>query len=136
MRRSPELQCESGQPALGSSRPRLRTPASAGHPAHSSSGRDTQADKAIRLWVAATGRALGAPLTGHDGAVLSVAFCPHRIQVVSAGDDDTVRSWDTVTVRPIGTPVPLERGGQARQLIGLDAGRALMTDSAGTVQPG
>jgi len=41
MRRSPELQCESGQPALGSSRPRLRTPASAGHPSQSSSGRDT-----------------------------------------------------------------------------------------------
>src|ERR1700754_1354078 len=40
MRRSPVLQCESGQPALGSSRPRLRTPANAGHPAQSSSGRD------------------------------------------------------------------------------------------------
>src|SRR6478672_10000883 len=95
MRRSPELQCESGQPALGSSRPRLRTPASAGHPAHSSSGRDTQADKAIRLWVAATGRALGAPLTGHDGAVLSVAFCPHRISTES-------RWYQPVTTTPCG----------------------------------
>ena len=40
MGRSPELPCESGRPALGSSRPRLRTPASAGHPAQSSTGRD------------------------------------------------------------------------------------------------
>ena len=41
MRRSPEWQCESGRTALGSFRPRLRTPASAGHPAQSSTGRDT-----------------------------------------------------------------------------------------------
>ena len=41
MRRSPKLQCESGRPALGSSRPRLRTPASAGHPSQSSTGRDS-----------------------------------------------------------------------------------------------
>jgi hypothetical protein len=32
MRRSPKLQCESGRLALGSSRPALRTPASAGIP--------------------------------------------------------------------------------------------------------
>ena len=40
MLRSPKLQCKSEQPALGSSRPRLRTPASAGQPSQSSSGRD------------------------------------------------------------------------------------------------
>ena len=34
MVRSPKLQCKSGRPALGSSRPRLRTPASAAHSAH------------------------------------------------------------------------------------------------------
>ena len=38
---SPKLQGESGRPGLGSSRPRLRTPASAGHSAQSSSGRDS-----------------------------------------------------------------------------------------------
>jgi hypothetical protein len=36
-----EMQCKSGRPALGSSRPRLRTPASAGHPSQSSTGRDS-----------------------------------------------------------------------------------------------
>src|ERR1700687_126578 len=40
MRRSPKLQCKPGRPALGSSRPRLRTPASVGHPSQSSTGRD------------------------------------------------------------------------------------------------
>ncbi len=41
MRRSPNLQCQSGRPALGSSRSRLRTPASARHSAQSSTGRDS-----------------------------------------------------------------------------------------------
>ena len=41
MLRTPKLRCKSEQPALGSSRPKLRTPASAGHPSQSSSGRDT-----------------------------------------------------------------------------------------------
>ena len=42
MLRSLKLQCQSGRPALGSSRHRLRTPASAGHPSRSSTGRDKQ----------------------------------------------------------------------------------------------
>jgi len=39
--RSPKLQGKSGRPGLGSSRLRLRTPASAGHPSQSSTGRDS-----------------------------------------------------------------------------------------------
>jgi hypothetical protein len=42
MLRSPKLQCESGRTARGSSRPRLRAPASGGHPSQSSTGRDNQ----------------------------------------------------------------------------------------------
>jgi hypothetical protein len=40
MLRSPKFKCKSEQPALGSSRPKLRTPASPGHPSQSSTGRD------------------------------------------------------------------------------------------------
>src|SRR6267142_647937 len=36
----PKLQCKTGRSELGSSRPSLRTPASAGHSAQSSTGRD------------------------------------------------------------------------------------------------
>jgi hypothetical protein len=43
MLRSPKLQCESGRPARGSSRPTLRAPASGGHPSQSSTGRDNWA---------------------------------------------------------------------------------------------
>ena len=41
VRRSPKLQGKSGQLAPGSSRPTLRTQASAGHPSQSSTGRDS-----------------------------------------------------------------------------------------------
>ena len=41
MLRTPKLRCKSEQPAQGSSRRSLRTPASAGHPSQSSSGRDS-----------------------------------------------------------------------------------------------
>jgi len=43
MLRSPKLQCESGRTARGSSRPRLRAPASGGHPSQSSTGQDNGA---------------------------------------------------------------------------------------------
>ena len=56
MRRSPELQCKSGRPALGSSRSRLRIRASAGHPSQSSTGRDSCCRD--RAKVAMSGRTL------------------------------------------------------------------------------
>jgi hypothetical protein len=36
-------------------------------------------------------------LEGHDGAVLSAAFCPGRKILASAGVDSTVRLWNTTT---------------------------------------
>ena len=53
----PKLQCESGRPGLGSSRPILRTPASAGHSAQSSTGRDND-DCPVRVKVAEFGVSL------------------------------------------------------------------------------
>ena len=32
------------------------------------------ADRTLRIWNAATGRPVGSPLTGHDGAVTAVAM--------------------------------------------------------------
>jgi hypothetical protein len=45
MVRSPKLQCQSGRPALGSSRARLRNPASAEYPSQSSTGRDRRSGR-------------------------------------------------------------------------------------------
>ncbi|WP_176552532.1 WD40 repeat domain-containing protein, partial [Mycobacterium kansasii] len=55
------------------------------------------ADSTVRLWDAGTGQPIGAPLTGHTGAVASVAFSPDGRRIVSGSADSTVRLWDAGT---------------------------------------
>jgi len=62
-------------------------------------------DDNLRLWDAATGRQIGAPLKGHDGEVYSVAFSPDGRKIVSGSSDATIRLWDAATGRQIGAPL-------------------------------
>ena len=70
-----------------------------GHRIASASG-----DQTIRVWNADTGQPLGAPLTGHTGAV-ELAFSPDGHRIASASDDKTVRVWDAATGQPLGAPL-------------------------------
>ncbi|BBX17592.1 hypothetical protein CRI77_24635 [Mycolicibacterium duvalii] len=62
-------------------------------------------DGTVRFWDAATGRGVGAPLTGHENSVGPVAFSPGGDRVVSGSDDRTLRIWDAESGRPIGGPL-------------------------------
>ena len=58
------------------------------------------ADKTVRLWDADTGKELR-QMTGHTGAVCSVAFGPEG-QALSGGYDGTMRLWDLKTGKQAG----------------------------------
>lgn len=52
------------------------------------------ADQRIALWNAATGRLVGAPLTGHGRAVVSVAFSPDGRTFATGDDAGVVCVWE------------------------------------------
>ncbi|HWO25674.1 MAG TPA: hypothetical protein VNO30_43345 [Kofleriaceae bacterium] len=61
-------------------------------------------DGTARVWDAATGQPLGAPLV-HQGEVVSAAFGPDGTRVVTASDDGTARIWEAATGKPLGAPL-------------------------------
>lgn len=50
-------------------------------------------DGAVRVWEAATGESVGAPLR-HEGGVLWADFSPDGAKLVTAAEDGAVRVWD------------------------------------------
>jgi WD40 repeat protein len=64
----------------------------------------TSWDKTARVWDAATGQPISAPMS-HDNIVFSVSFNPDASRVVTASYDHTARVWDAVTGRPISAPM-------------------------------
>lgn len=60
--------------------------------------------------LAATARPDMATLAGHSGWVLAVAYSPDGKTLASAGDDNTIRLWDTATRSQIGAPLAGDKG--------------------------
>jgi WD40 repeat protein len=50
--------------------------------------------KDAQLWDAKTGKAIGAPLTGHSEGVVGAAFSPNGSRIVTASADRTARLWN------------------------------------------
>ena len=59
-------------------------------------------DRTERLWDAATGQPIGAPLSGHEDGLVSAAFSPDGQRIVTASHDGTARLWDAATGKLVG----------------------------------
>jgi len=53
------------------------------------------------VWDGKSGKGIGEPLRGHQGTVRSAAFSAEGSRIVSAGQDGTVRVWDSSWTDPI-----------------------------------
>ncbi len=58
-------------------------------------------DQTARVWVADTGKPVGAPLQ-HRSIVNSAAFSPDGRRVMTASADNTARVWEADTGKPVG----------------------------------
>ena len=84
----------------------------------------------VTVW---EGKKLLWELTGHKGAVLAVAFGPRPGLLVSAGDDETIRTWDLATGKEAACHSPL--GYRATVLAAGPSGTTLAAGCAdGTIR--
>ncbi len=65
-------------------------------------------DTLVRLTDAHTGKAVHAPLTGHEDTVLFVQFSPDGRELATGAADGSLRFWNTRTWAPIGEPMKFE----------------------------
>jgi WD40 repeat protein len=116
-------------PNITALRTLLRHQGSVKHVAFSPDGKTIltgSSDHTGRLWDAATGRPIGAPLQ-HQDSVDAVAFSPDDKTVLTGSKDETARLWDAVTAKPIGTP--LEHRAPVRAVAFSPDGTRVLTGS-------
>jgi WD40 repeat protein len=63
------------------------------------------AGKSVRLWDPATGKAVGAPFSGHTDDVLAIAFTNDGQTMATGSADKRVRFWQVASRTPRGSPV-------------------------------
>jgi WD40 repeat protein len=96
----------------------------------------------VRLWDADTQQQIGAPLVGHQGAVVNVTFSPDGHRLASGGFDKTIRFWDADTGKPVGDPITGPDGGVAvmlsrdgRRVVGVSNDHTIRVWDATVGQP-
>ncbi|WP_294537034.1 TIR domain-containing protein [uncultured Rhodoblastus sp.] len=91
-------------------------------------------DKTARVWDAASGKPIGAPLKGHEDVVRSAAFSPDGKRIVTASSDQTARVWDAATGKPIGEPLRGHDGLVYRAAFSPDGQRIVTASSDKTAR--
>ncbi|MEO6740018.1 MAG: TIR domain-containing protein [Chthoniobacteraceae bacterium] len=98
-------------------------------------------DGNVRIWDAATGKAVGTPMkhalkpgtTAFDPDAITAVFNADATRVASTASDGTVRIWDAQSGTPVGTVVQLE-GLAKRAAFSPDGRLAAAGDSRGNVR--
>ena len=72
-------------------------------------------------------------LSGHVGAVYSVAFSHDSKRIVSAGGDNTVRTWDATTGDPLAEPLSGQDGKFNSVAVSADGDRIVSGGDYGTI---
>jgi WD40 repeat protein len=65
-------------------------------------------DRTARVWHAASGEAMGAPLR-HQQLTFTVSWSPDATRVLSYGDGNSARMWDLATGQAVGAPLVHQR---------------------------
>ena len=75
-----------------------------------------------------------APFWGHPGPVWSVAVTPDGAQIVSGGDDGSVRVWDRASGAVVGAPLTGHTGGVRSVAVTPDGAEIVTVGSDGTIR--
>ncbi|KZP17812.1 WD40 repeat-like protein [Athelia psychrophila] len=62
-------------------------------------------DGELRMWNTETHTAVGGPLKGHTGPVMTVVWSPDGKYIISGSEDQTIRVWNAETGEVVGGPL-------------------------------
>lgn len=91
----------------------------------------TGANRTISLWDVRTRQSRGAPITGHQGKVTSLAFDARGGTLASGGDDHNALLWDVASHRQLGAPLTGHAG--AVTAVAFDPENRVLTTADATV---